>query len=390
MSQSITTDVVIVGGGVAGLWLSARLRREGFATILVETGTLGGGQSVKSQGIIHGGAKYALHGALTGASEAIADMPRRWRESLAGTGELDLSGVRLLSDAHYLWSPGTLAGNLTSFFASKAVRGRVDAVKGKDLPPALQDPRFKGKVYRLSELVLDVPTLIERLAELSAGGLLAAKTITPLMEAGSLVGLVADGFEIRAQRIVLSAGQGNAQLLSSLGLEQPAQQLRPLHMVMAKGPALKPLYAHCLGGGPKPRVTITSHPARDGQWVWYLGGDLAESDGVARSPEAQIEAAKKEVAQLLPWIDQSQTHWATLRIDRAEPAQSNLVRPDNAFLADQERLLVGWPTKLALAPDFSDRVLAAMERDGIRPGVHDTLPSLPQPEIARPAWEDIP
>lgn len=390
MSQSITTDVVIVGGGVAGLWLSARLRREGFATILVETGTLGGGQSVKSQGIIHGGAKYALHGALTGASEAIADMPRRWRESLAGTGELDLSGVRLLSDAHYLWSPGTLAGNLTSFFASKAVRGRVDAVKGKDLPPALQDPRFKGKVYRLSELVLDVPTLIGRLAELSAGGLLAAKTITPLIDAGSLVGLIADGFEIRAQRIVLSAGQGNAQLLSSLGLEQPAQQLRPLHMVMAKGPALKPLYAHCLGGGPKPRVTITSHPARDGQWVWYLGGELAESDGVARSPEAQIEAAKKEVAQLLPWIDQSQTHWDTLRIDRAEPAQSNLVRPDNAFLADQERLLVGWPTKLALAPDFSDRVLAAMERDAIRPGTHDPLPALPQPEIARPAWEDMP
>ncbi|WP_462381101.1 FAD-dependent oxidoreductase [Pseudomonas sp. Marseille-QA0892] len=390
MSQSITTDVVIVGGGVAGLWLSARLRRAGFATILIETGTLGGGQSIKSQGIIHGGAKYALHGALTGASEAIADMPRRWRESLAGTGELDLTGVRLLSDAHYLWSPGTLAGNLTSFFASKAVRGRVDAVKGKDLPPALQDPRFKGKVYRLSELVLDVPTLIGRLAELSAGGLLAAKTITPLMEAGSLVGLVADDFEIRAQRIVLSAGQGNAQLLSSLGLEQPAQQLRPLHMVMAKGPALKPLYAHCLGGGPKPRVTITSHPARDGQWVWYLGGDLAESDGVARSPEAQIEAAKKEVAHLLPWIDQSQTHWATLRIDRAEPAQTNLVRPDNAFLADQQRLLVGWPTKLALAPDFSDRVLAAMERDGIRPGVLDPLPPLPQPQIARPAWEDMP
>ena len=40
------------------------------------------------------------------ALEAIADMPRRWREALAGDGELDLSGVRLLSDAHYLWSPG--------------------------------------------------------------------------------------------------------------------------------------------------------------------------------------------------------------------------------------------------------------------------------------------
>ncbi|WP_312929907.1 FAD-dependent oxidoreductase, partial [Stutzerimonas nitrititolerans] len=80
MPESLSTDVLIVGGGVAGLWLNARLRREGFATVLVEKGTLGGGQSVKSQGIIHGGTKYALQGALTGASEAIADMPRRWRE----------------------------------------------------------------------------------------------------------------------------------------------------------------------------------------------------------------------------------------------------------------------------------------------------------------------
>ena len=121
MSESLSTDVLIVGGGVAGLWLNARLRRLGYSTLLVDKGVLGGGQSVKSQGIIHGGTKYALSGALTGASEAIADMPRRWLEALAGNGELDLSGVRLLSDAHYLWSPGTLTGNLTSFFASKAV-----------------------------------------------------------------------------------------------------------------------------------------------------------------------------------------------------------------------------------------------------------------------------
>jgi len=389
MSHPLSTDVLIIGGGIAGLWLNARLRRLGYSTLLVERGSLGGEQSVKSQGIIHGGAKYALHGALTGASEAIADMPRRWREALSGSGELDLSGVRLLSEAHYLWSPGTLAGNLTSFFASKAVRGRVDQVKGEQLPPALQDRKFKGKVYRLAELVLDVPSLITRLAELAGDGLLAARDIQPLRDGTQLSGLRIDGREVRAQRVVLSAGAGNAQLLATLGIEQPKQQLRPLHMVLAKGPALKPLYAHCLGGGPKPRVTVTTHPAADGQWVWYLGGDLAEADGVARDEASQIKAAQQELAELLPWVDQSATRWATLRVDRAEPAQSGLVRPDNAFLAEDGPLLVGWPTKLALSPDFADRVVAALQRDNIQPGDHPALPPLPRPAVAQPAWETL-
>jgi len=389
MSQSLSTDILIVGGGIAGLWLNARLRRLGYATLLVENASLGGGQSLKSQGIIHGGAKYALHGALTGASEAIADMPRRWREAIEGRGELDLSGVRLLSEAHYLWSPGSLAGNLTSFFASKAVRGRVDQVKGEQLPPALQHPKFKGKVYRLAELVLDVPSLISRLAALAGDSLLAGQTMTALRENGELAGLCIDGREIRARRVVLSAGRGNAELLAALGVEQPRQQLRPLHMVLLKGRDLKPLYAHCLGGGPKPRITVTSHPAADGQWVWYLGGDLAEADGVARDEAAQIRAAQKELGELLPWLDLSAAEWRTLRVDRAEPAQSGLVRPDNAFLSEQGNLLVGWPTKLALAPDLADRVIATLERAGIQPGAHAALPELPRPAVAAPLWEEL-
>ncbi|MFS2127907.1 NAD(P)/FAD-dependent oxidoreductase [Pseudomonas sp. Pseusp97] len=389
MSESLSTDILIVGGGIAGLWLNARLRRAGFSTVLVENTALGGVQSMRSQGIIHGGTKYALHGALTGASEAIADMPALWRDCLAGTGEVDLRGVRVLSDAHYLWSPGGLAGNLTSFFASKAVRSRVAQVKGADLPPALQDKAFKGKAYRLTELVLDVPSLVARLAELAGDSLLAGERIEALREGDKLAGLRVDGREIRAQRVVLSAGAGNEALLRELGLERPEMQRRPLHMVLVTAPTLKPLYAHCLGGGPKPRVTVTTHPLSNGDWVWYLGGDIAEAGGVARNEAEQIAEAQRELHKLVPWIDLSAARWATLRVDRAEPSQNNLLRPDSAFLADEGALLVGWPTKLALAPNFADRVLESLEKSGIRPQASAALPDLPRPAMARPVWEEL-
>jgi hypothetical protein len=96
------------------------------------------------------------------------------------------------------------------------------------------------------------------------------------------------------------------------------------------------------------------------------------------------------MADLLPWVDQCATQWSTLRVSRAEPAQSGLLRPDNAFLAERGRVLVGWPTKLALAPDFADRVLAALQREQISPGQHAALPALPRPPLALAPWDELP
>jgi hypothetical protein len=48
---------------------------------------------------------------------------------------------------------------------------------------------------------------------------------------------------------------------------------------------------------------------------------------------------------------------------------------------------VGWPTKLALAPDFADRV-SSPERDGIQPGAATPLPTC-RAAAGRPAWEQL-
>lgn len=388
MSKKIVADIIVVGGGIAGLWLTARLHQQGYTTVLVENNTLGGGQSVKSQGIIHGGTKYALNGLLTGASEAISGMPKRWRDCLDGSGELDLSGVKVLSDYHYLWSPGDLAGNLMSFFASKAIRARVKQVKKDALPEALKSQHFKGRAYQLNELVFDIPSVVLRLAELSENRMLQAKSLTLLSRAENKVMIKADDYEIETQRIIFSSGEGNEALIKSFDLSQPTMQRRPLHMVMVKSPHIKPLFAHCLGTGVKPRVTVTTHYHQDGTPVWYIGGDLAEADGVARTPEEQIAFTKKELSKIIPWIDLYDAQWATLRVNRAEPSQNNLMRPDTAFLTHNNAIMIGWPTKLALAPDLADQCIALLKKEGIQPLYNAPLPELPKPAVANTPWDE--
>ena len=51
----LDVEVVIFGGGIAGLWLLDELHRAGMTTLLLEAHELGSGQTIASQGIIHGG-----------------------------------------------------------------------------------------------------------------------------------------------------------------------------------------------------------------------------------------------------------------------------------------------------------------------------------------------
>ena len=204
---------------------------------------------------------------------------------------------------------------------------------------------------------------------------------------GSISGVQLHGATIRAQRYVLTAGEGTDALMQEWGESEPAMQRRPLQMVLVKGPDLPPLFAHCLGASPKPRLTVTTHPCEDGQWCWYLGGELAEQ-GVNQTADALIDAAKRELTELLPWINLDNCQWTTLPVNRAEPAQSGLVRPDNAYVQAKGNALISWPTKLALAPNLSDQVFEELERQQIKPQPHAPLPSdLPRPRVAEPIWD---
>lgn len=391
MINPIPVDVVIFGGGIAGLWALARLRQAGYAAILLETGALGGIQTIAAQGIIHGGTKYALTGNLSESARTIGDMPQRWRACLAGDGELDLSRVRVLSQHQYLWSTENLGSRVAGFFAGKLMRSRMTPVVKADYPSLFHAPEFQGNVYRLDESVLDVPSLVKELVSRHGDACYAVRPEDVRFDPADPGHLELSTSEstivLKARQLVLSAGAGNEALLRRLGRETPGMQRRSLHMLMARGP-LPEFYAHCLGASANPRLTVTSYPLGGGEMVWHLGGQVAES-GVERDAAEQVAAGKAELAALLPWLDQTKVNWASRRIDRAEIATPGGKRPDVWFVQRDRGVITAWPTKLAFAPCLAAKVLGCLEQDGIMPADGE-IPALglPRPPLAQPPWEE--
>ncbi|MBQ0719901.1 MAG: FAD-dependent oxidoreductase [Gammaproteobacteria bacterium] len=397
-SDNVQVDITIIGGGIAGLWLLHRLCKLGYNAILLESKALGSDQSVASQGMIHGGIKYSLSGLLTGASEAIADMPGYWRKCLQGEGEIDLRGCKLLSDHFYLWSSASTTSRLTTFFASKATRGRVDKVSGKQLPPLLQASEFSGSVYKLVDMVLDVPSLVRQLAEPLRSRIFQIDWQTAKFQGqpdtGHAIEIVsgAQTLRLNSAAIVLTAGQGNGALLKQLGASSPAMQTRPLQQVLVKHRHPHAFFGHCLGAETTPRVTISSHACDDGSQVWYLGGSLAEK-GAGQSSNELILCAKRELSELLPWVDLSEAQWATLAVERAEPLQRNFARPDQAYAdwaGNCQNVIAAWPTKLTLAPNLATQIVDLLAKKGIKPRYSSPLKlPLKTPKVAPPPWQTL-
>ncbi len=388
--KQLNVDVVIFGGGIAGLWLLARCRQAGYQTLLLESKALGAGQTRYSQGIIHGGTKYALTGKLTASSESIFAMPKIWRDCLQGNGEVDLSSATVLSEHQYMWSTPGLLSRLSGFFASRIVRGRMQTVKKENYPAAFQNKKFKGKVYQLDEPVIDAASIIHALAEPNLKNIMQIKSVNSFSDSKKKVMVEAangDVWNIQAEKIILSAGQGNADLLKQMGRTVPEMQLRPLKMVMVRGGLPEKLYAHCLGASVNPRITITSGEDKRGNAVWYLGGQLAE-EGIHRSNEEQINKAKKELQALMPWLEFSAMQWATLDISRAEPKQKDGQRPSTFFSYEENNVMTVWPTKLALTPGLANEVLTKLEKQNINKSGANEMPDFSHASIAELPWQE--
>ena len=390
-------DFVIIGGGIAGLWLLADLKAQGYSVLLCESNALGAGQTIASQGIIHGGTKYALTGKLSKATTTIGAMPQRWKAALAGQDRVNLRTVKWLSQHQLLWTSPNIASKVTGFFASKVMQSRMQAMPKTAYPELFQHPDFNGNLYQLDEPVVDIPSLLHCFQQQFADCIIAIDAQQSALVKTSHSPQIkwqfntrlsnGEALNIHAQKVVLTAGEGNAALAQPLGMDMPIMQRRPLHMVMLKSADLPMIYAHALGVSDKPKMTITSHKEQTGQTVWYIGGEPAES-GVQQSSAELIKTTRYALQQNLAWLDfssQAALQWSSLRINRAEGQQNTGQRPNQPVIKCLDNVCIAWPTKLAFAPLLSDQI--QQHYASLMPITDQKIPNnLSSVDIAQSVW----
>lgn len=316
--RSLSVDAAIVGGGISGLWLANLLAGRGLSVVICEPQGVGGVQTLASQGIVHGGAKYALDG--TALAGALKEMPDRWRACLGGTGEIDLRGVGVLAE-------------------------KVAIHVGDD-------------TVEVDDFVLDVPSLVRRLAHPIAHRIIpTAVPVESLAGDGSGVERVDLGAcAIRARVYVLAAGTGNTTLAEQVGFSHAPLRHRPLRQTIVRLDQSADVYAHWMSSpqDAEPTLTVTRHGS-----LLSVGGTVADGGG-NRDQATQIGLVKDLLRQAFPDIDIDSARFDTFVAVRAEPASDAIRDLPDAYVARHGNCLLCLPVKLSLAPRLGDLVLAEL------------------------------
>lgn len=379
--------VVIFGSGISALWFANELKSRGISFILLDHGPFGGLQTLASQGIIHGGLKYALQGALTTAAKNVAEVKGLWDSALMGTHPwMNLSGVEVLSPIHCLWSTQSLGSKLGSFFAGKVMSSHAEKLKPEDYPEVFKHPKFKGELRAVDEKVLNSRSLVQNLLKPieKSVGIYREDSLRFELKNGEITAALLEGGEsstrqirIEAQHFIFMAGAGNEKLSKMIEtlftaeqkvasqegrdlqgvLDFPVMQKRPLNMVMVRGHDLPRIgYVHAIGANALPLATLTTHATHAGEVLWYIGGEIAEK-GVTLSDRAQITRARERMEGFLPWMNLKKYAWSCYGIDRAEMRVDGQKRPDGVTWKKVANAVIAWPTKLTLAPELSRQIL---------------------------------
>ncbi|MGN8215520.1 MULTISPECIES: FAD-dependent oxidoreductase [Halococcus] len=183
--MSVTTDVLVIGGGATGTGVARDLAMRGVDVVLVERDGLSGGTTGRSHGLLHSGARYA-EADPEGAAACIAE--NRVLREIAGACLRDTGGYFV-----------QLAGDDPDYFAAKrdACRGlgiEVDVRSGtaaRETVPELSSD--VERVMQIPDAVAYPSRLVAATAQSARDHGAAIHTDAPLTDLHSDTETAADG-----------------------------------------------------------------------------------------------------------------------------------------------------------------------------------------------------
>ena len=406
--EPIQTDVLILGGGVQGLWLLKDLRREGYNAVLLETETLGGQQTCHSHVYIHQGHVYAAE-KLNADDTLVAklrDTDPIWKAWFAGTGRTPQRE------------------NMPSYFGfhSEAALERLKALRSHpefplpfddvdELPPALRGGGTAiNKVCSSPEVCLNGQWLVKELSKdlkSCIGKIFVVNSIQasseglgPIKVEVSLSAASGDRRTFLSKGLVLTAGAANGDLMrlatqswdrNIQGVIDTQQEIRKGHMLVVYGgkeSSFEPLTGVFPDVG---QLFIVSRKSGS-EIIWLI------SDGRSPGPDEPgystwdakkwlpdvVEALARLAPRFFGTTVRDQLRWAVYSAPKAE--QGGKLRPPGwCSRVGKACLWVIYPTKLTLAPRMSSDVIADMRKAGIEQG----SPFSPQQLVAA-GFEPVP
>jgi hypothetical protein len=368
-------DVLIVGGGVQGLWQLRELLNAGYSALLVEKGELGGKQTCHSHAYLHQGHLYNE----VSFAERLKEIQPIWDGWLKSAKSTPVRGslpsyFGFLNPSYkekklQLWESPQL------MLPFKQCTSIPSPLKGGVITEVLESPETcLDSTWLVGELVSGVEDHVSQISEV-----VNITAVNNRIESVELRMLNDHRLTIGPRALVFAAGAGNQSLLDAIkplpvrtiGATK-SQQIRKSHMLVIKGKSdeLEAL----TGVFPDLQLFIVSRFSKDsvvwlvsdnnsptlrneGDWVrydasWWLN---SPSDG---RPFSIIEAIQKLAPRF--FLDSpDRLRWGVYEAPKAEGVVNGGGIPSEERIEHFgiDNLWTVWPTKLTLAPRASQEIV---------------------------------